>query len=385
MSRKISLPVKNVVLTLLLIFFFSQCAILENINHLSAIHEDGYFSGSDCKPAKLEHVGDFPVVHLYGSPAEMGKQYGTILKPQLNSLFSIMSSVFPQRKLGEYLQLAKNAEPALPDEVKTELKAISDACGIEYLFIVAMNVIPRVDCSTLAAWGESTSTHELIMGRNAEYRTKGLNKVLGVIIVRHPDVGYQTINITYLGMVGAFTGMNEKGVCYGNMLAYNGWNDSIFNEGLSIQLLMRLAGETAGNPEEYKEFLFKNKHIIPNIVMVAGKDNALVTEHTRQESDFREGARSVLASANLFHTQKMAKTFKPDERYSILLSEARKNYGNLDVDLFKAIMSKASQRKKNVQCVIFEPSKMTLYVSMNKVPASDGPFNRIDAAEFFEE
>jgi isopenicillin-N N-acyltransferase like protein len=368
---------------LFLVLFFSQCTILTEIKQLSKLQKSEYFINPDTSGAKLEYVGNYPVVHLYGSPEEMGRQYGTLLKPQLNSLYSIISSVFPHRKLNEFLQQAKSTEPFLPDEVRTELKAISETSKLDYLFIVAMNVVPRVDCSTLAAWGESTASHNLIMGRNSEYYTKGLNKVLGLIVVRHPDNGFQTINITFLGMVGTFTGMNEKGVCYGNMLAYNGWNDSIYIGGLPVQLLMRIGGERASNPEEFKEFLFQNKHIIPIIVMVAGTDKAFVTEHTQDKSDFREATRSVLASANFFQTPKITKVYEPDERYAILLNEVRKNYGKLDVGLFEKIMEKASQKDKNVQCVIFEPREMKLYISINKVPASEGPFSTIDANQLF--
>jgi predicted choloylglycine hydrolase len=357
----------------------SGCSILKNINQLSQIQKSDHVVDPLSKPATLVHQGQIPIIHLYGTPEEMGRQYGTILKPQLKSLYSLMVSVFPKKKLEGYIYQAKKAEPALPAEVKSELKAISEASGIEYQFVVAMNVIPRVDCSTLAAWGESTTGNELLMGRNAEYYTKGLNKVMGIIVVRHPDSGLKTINISYLGMVGGFTGMNEKGVCWGNMLAYNGHDDSLYYNGLSIQLLMRLGGEQSSTCEEFRNFLQSQNHIIPIIVMVANQDTAFVTEHTKDFSDYRIATRSILASANLFHTQKMAKHVEPDERYSILLSEARKHYGNLDVNTFEKIMAKASQKNKNVQCVIFEPSKMQFYVSMNKVPASEGPFSLIDA------
>jgi isopenicillin-N N-acyltransferase like protein len=376
---------RKLAVAFLLVFLFAQCTIVHNIRQLSQFQKGDGKGTANISGAKLEYIGKYPVVHLYGTPGEMGRQYGTLLKPELNSLFSLMASVFPQKKLDGYIRQAKETEPFLPEEIKEELKAISEASGIDYDKIVTINVVPRIDCSTLAAWGESTSDHKMLMGRNSEYYTKGLNKVLGLIVVRHPDKGFKTINITFLGMVGTFTGINEKGVCYGNMLANNGMDDSIYVGGLPIQLLMRLGGEQSATPETFRDFLFGSKHIIPIIVMVAGAENAYVTEHTRDKSDFRVGEKSVLASANLFHTPGMVKEYKSDERYAILLNGARSNYGHLNVSLFEGIMEKASQKKKNVQCVVFKPSEMKMFVSINKVPASEGPFTTVDARMLFGE
>jgi hypothetical protein len=371
---------KKTYLLALTFILFIQCSVLKELDYLSDLQKDKIEYYSDTTRAKLVYTGAYPVIHLYGNPKEMGTQYGKILKPQLKSLFSILVSVFPKKKLDSYIQLGINTEKSLPQSILTEIKAISIASGVDYNLLLAMNVATKVDCSTLAAWGESTPDGELIMGRNAEYKTKGLNSVLGIIVVRHPSHGYSSVDITYLGLAGSFSGMNEKGVCFGNMLAYNGLDKTTNSSGIPIQILFRLGSKAATTPNEFKNILAKNNFMIPNIVLLANKDKAIISEHSQFDNDFREGTKGILASTNFFHSSKLINSspLKPDKRYSIILNEVKNNYGNLSLEKIKLIMHKARKRKTNIQCVIFEPVKLKMHVSMNQRPASKGPFTIID-------
>ena len=369
-----------------LLVLLSQCSLLVNLKQLSQFQNSGYFPQDTCSGAWLEYAGEYPVVHLSGSPREMGTQYGTLLKPQLRSLFSIFEKVFSEKQINEYLKLASEAGPSLPGEVRDEIKAIADVSGINYDLLIAMNVGTKVDCSTLAANGDATPDGKLIMGRNADYKTKGLNRVLGLIVVRHPEHGLKTAMVSYIGLVGGFSGINEKGVSFGNMLSYNG-KDSLENvKGLPVQLLLRLAGEASSNSEEFIDYLSGKEFMISNIVMVADSEKALISEHSQTDSDVRESDRGILASTNFFHSSRLASNIKPDNRFSIIMDEVRKNYGNISVEQMKSIMYKARKKKhRNVQCLVIEPSEMLLHVCINKIPASKGPFTTIDARKLFEQ
>ncbi|MBN2774524.1 MAG: hypothetical protein JXR31_09775 [Prolixibacteraceae bacterium] len=370
--------VRPIIYYLIIVFTFSQCTILEDIRQLSKFQKNYYQPETELYGGKLEHLKSYPVVHLYGSPEEMGKQYGSILKPQLNALFDLFESVFSQKEMDDYLTLAEKTEPSLPNEIKSELKAISLASGLDYKMLVAMNVATKVDCSTLAVWGDATKSNELIMGRNAEYETKGLNKVLGLIVVRHPDVGLATVNVTYVGLIGSFSGMNENGICFGNMLSYNGKSPEINTNGMPIQMVLRIAGEKSETLDEYINFLLSKEYMIPYIVMAADKNKAVITENAQFKSVPREGQNGILASTNFFHTDYLSKEYEPDDRYSIIMNEVNAGYGNINVETVKSIMHKARKKKRNVQCVVFEPGKRRLHVCINKIPASAGPFKTFD-------
>jgi len=373
-------------LLIVVLILFTQCAIVTNVTRLSKLQNNRYTPVAETNKGRLEYIASYPVVHIYGTPEEMGRQYGFLLKSQLQSLFIFIESVFSEEDMEEYLQLAAATEPFLPEEIRTEIRGIADASGISYNHLVALNVATKVACSMLAAWSESTPDGHLIMGRNADYRSKGMNKYLGLIVVRHPENGFKSIHITYLGLVGGFSGMNSRGLCYGNMISYNAKDDSVNTQGLPVQLAMRMAGENASTADEYAAFMLEKNLMVPNIVMVADTEKAVITEHTPFEGERREGEKGILGSTNFFHNENLSVEYEPDKRYSILQNEVNTHYGNFTVDRMKSVMYEIRGRKRrNLQCVILEPSRMRLHISINKIPASRGPFKEFDAIELFRD
>jgi len=373
-------------LLFVVLILFTQCTVVTHVTRLSRFQNSRYTPAEETVQGRLEYIASYPVVHIYGTPEEMGRQYGFLLKPQLQSLFTLVESVFSEEELEEYLQLAAATEPFLPEEIRTEIRAIAHVSGISYNHLVALNVATKVACSTLATWGESTPEGHLIMGRNADYRSKGMNKYLGLLVVRHPENGFKSIHITYLGLVGGFSGMNSTGLSYGNMISYNSKDDSVNIQGLPVQLAMRLAGETTSTADEYAAFMLERNLMVPNIVMVADAEKAVITEHTPFEGERREGEKGTLGSTNFFHTKHLSVEYKPDKRYSILQNEVNTHYGNFTVDRMKSVMYEIRGRKRrNLQCVIMEPSRMRLHISINKIPASKGPFKEFDAMELFRD
>jgi hypothetical protein len=333
---------------------------------------------------RLEYIHTFPVIHLYGTPAEMGLQYGSILHKQLESLDYISTRFFPDYKLNEFLKIAKETEKQLPVETLEFIAGMSVSSGVDYYKLLAVNAVPRVSCSVLAIWNEATEDGNLMMGRNADYDFKRINKAIGIIVVKHPDDGYATIASSFLGLAGTFTGINEKGVCYGNMLVYNGHESEEFNGGLPVQLLMQSAAETQNSAKGMIEYLTSQRHIVPVNVMCADKNEAILAELGRENFAIREGDKGILAATNYFYSSGMFEKPENDKRLSVMMLKARDHYGKFKLKHLKDAMHQARKPNENLQCVLFEPAKMLMHVSMNKVPASKGPFHTIEINELLE-
>jgi hypothetical protein len=342
------------------------------------------FKKASAGTPRLEYLHSFPAIHLYGTPAEMGRQYGSILQKQLKGLDYISSRFFPENKLDEFLQIAIEAEKHLPDETIEFISAMSGTSGVDYYRLLAVNTVPKVSCSVLAVWGEATEDGNLIMGRNADYAFKKINKALGIIVVKHPDEGNATVASSFLGLAGTFTGINEKGVCYGNMLVYNGHEEKDFSDGLPIQLLMQEAAEKQNTARGMIDYLTKKQHVIPINVMCADSTEAIVAELGQKNFAIREGSRGVLAASNLFHSSGMFDEPETDKRFSVLMTKARDYFGIFNPGHMKEAMHAARKPNETLQTVLFEPAKMLMHVSMNKVPASKGPFITFDVMELLE-
>lgn len=342
------------------------------------------FKKASAGTPRLEYLHSFPVIHLYGTPAEMGRQYGSILQKQLKGLEFISTRFFSQKKIDEFIQTALETEKHLPDETLAFISELAESSGLDYYKLLAINTVPRVTCSTLAVWGEASEDGNLLMGRNADYAFKRINKALGLIVVKHPANGYATVSSSFLGLAGAFTGINEKGVCYGNMLVYNGHEENGFSDGLPIQLLMQEAAEKQNTAREMIDYLTKKQHVIPINVMCADRTEAIVAELGQKDFAIREGSRGVLAASNLFHSSGMFNEPETDKRFSVLMTKARDYFGIFNHGHMKEAMHAARKPNETLQTVVFEPANMLMHVSMNKVPASKGPFITFDVKELLE-
>lgn len=369
-------------LTLWVTGLFTGCSVYSAFN---TVFNEEWTQNQMSAPKKgtprIEYINSIPVIHLYGNPYEMGNQYGKILTKQLEALEFISQKFFSKETLEKYLEQAESLHPNLPDETLAFISGMAVSSGVNYHRLLALNTVPKTTCSVLAVWGDATSDGKLLMGRNADYNFKKINRGLGLIVVKHPDEGNATVSSSFLGLAGTFTGMNEKGVCYGNMLVYNGFEDENYTDGLPVQLLMQQAAVKSNSAREMADYLTAQKHIIPVNVMCADSTEAIVLELGQDKFAIREGTKEVLAATNYFYSSGMFEHPENDLRLTLLLNEARKNYGQFNLGNLKNAMHKARRRNQNLQCVLFEPSQKTIHVSMNNVPASKGPFFILKADE----
>lgn len=362
---------------------FSGCRIYTSFNSILNPEWEKFEELPAGNP-RLEYIHSIPVVHLYGTPAEMGRQYGTILKKQLEGLEFISTRFFSSKKMNEFLQIALETEKHLPDETLAFISEMAQSSGLDYYKLLAINAVPRVTCSALAIWGDATENGNLLMGRNADYVFKRINKALGLIVVKHPDNGNATVSSSFLGLAGAFTGINEKGVSYGNMLVYNGFEDEETTGGLPVQLLMQEAAETRNSAREMIEYLTAQNHVVPVSVMCADSNEAILAELGKTNFAVREGYNGVLAASNYFYSSGMFETPETDNRFSALMLKARDHHGAFNLDNLKDAMHAARKPNETLQCVLFEPGKMLMHVSINKVPATKGPFISFSIPELLE-
>lgn len=366
----------------LFLLLLSGCRVYTVCNSIEKSHNQVEFYGEEGVP-RLEIIDEIPIVHLYGSNTEMGQQYGELLKNQLNAIFEIVDIVITEKVVNKYIAQAQKSFSIVPEEIIQFINGVAEASGIPAEDILALNLVPRIGCSVLAVWGNATADGNLLMGRNADYSFKRVNKALGLLVVKHPNDGLATISSSFIGIVGSFTGMNEKGVSYGNMLSYNGLNDELNEDALPIQLLLQLGGEKYSTAREMSDYLTGMEHMIPINVMCADTIEAIITELAQYNSAVREGTKGVLAASNYFYSSGMFAFPENDGRFADLMLMSKEYYGEFNLEILQKAMYKARQKNKNLQCILFEPSRMKMHVSMNKVPASKGPFVEFDVGELF--
>jgi len=335
--------------------------------------------------AHLDVYGSIPVLHLYGTPAEMGEQYGALLKTSLRALHGYMHAFMPEDQLERYLDFARGQEKNLPAAMRTELKAIAAAAGVPYVEIVALNVTPRLRCTALAMWGKAARNGNMILGRNMDYFSVGLGDRGSLVIVYHAEGLIPVAAVSFIGMNGAYTGVNEKGVAFGNLLVFNAADNGMRKDGLCIQLILREAAHKCSTASEMAEFIRKRKHIIPVNVITADAREAKSVELGLRDSHVWNGQKGVLAVSNHFRARKLYDVARTCRRYDSLLRSAAKNYGRFDVEIMGNALYAARVKDMNLQAVVFEPEAMLMHLSMNRMPASKGPYRKFDLRRLFKD
>ena len=330
---------------------------------------------------RMEIHDGMTVVHLYGTPREMGQQYGTLLGPSLRALERYENDFVPARFKWHLVAYARQHEKDLPPALLEELHAIADASLFPYMDLLVMNIVPRLACSGLSVWGDKSATGEMLMGRNSDYFSMGLYDRGMLVVVYHPTNGVAVASVNFLGMAGTFTGMNEHGVAFGNMLVFNAAGPRQSDVGLPIQLALRVAAQQATSSAEMVQILRSQQHVIPMNVMAADAREALVVELSPLGSEVRRGNDGALAASNHFRTEWLREYEEHCHRYESLISSPQN--GPLGVAQMEKALYDARMKGLNVQAVVFEPAARRMHVSINHAPASAGPYITLDREVLF--
>lgn len=76
----------------------------------------------------------------------------------------------------------------------------------------AMQSLALVGCTSFAAWDEYSSDSSLIIGRNFDFYVGDDFAKNKIVLFVHPDAGHKFAMLTWPGMIGAVSGMNDAGL-----------------------------------------------------------------------------------------------------------------------------------------------------------------------------
>jgi len=198
-----------------------------------------------CKNGLLRKIKGFNVLHIWGTPEELGYAQGFLLASQIRDMVEFVSIeffdgsathyekviipyvkrrlVFPKRALRELRAMLLGMRdsgvdlylPSLKREVNLfdleALNAYGEWWDLGYL-------ATRYRCSSVSAWGKRTEGSELkgelIIGRDMDgekdLRRTTIHHLL--ITVYEPAGKNRFISIMWPGFIGTYSGMNEEGV-----------------------------------------------------------------------------------------------------------------------------------------------------------------------------
>jgi len=255
-------------------------------------------------------VGEVPVLHVEGSPEEMGRQYGALAGDRIRRNINRMVGLFTgmglpeavvhlvldkawerlarhtlDRHLREMAAIAEGAREAGFDLSVADIQRLTAVTNFDLYrreerimemfgadiaaHFAANDAPPGPACTMFSVWGSRTVDGKLFASRNLDWVSQTGMHEDRLVTVYKPDGFNAFVTMDYAGVVGALAGMNEKGIAFSEIGAFSASEEF---DGTPWVLIARRVLEEAGSLEEGVALVEQAKHTIGYNYMVADGD-----------------------------------------------------------------------------------------------------------------
>jgi len=332
-----------------------------------------------------------PVVRVSGTPREMGRQAGRILREQIRFLNREYAEALMLRAIGRRNAeaWAEAVEPLIPKRYVEEMKGLAEGAGLEYREVLLFNTMvdrfQAMVCSTVVASGDATRDGDVYFGRNLDFLGRAILHRTSVVIVYEPEGGPRLVSVTWPGLVGVLSGMNEHGVAGATMMIHGAGGAE---PGVPYMLMYRDALANAKKAADVFAWIRKTRRTVPNNFTVADATGAsLVVEFDAEHAVARAGTDGCAYSTNHFRSETLQGVGFPIglSRYRDLDGFVKTDRGRIDLDAVRRALSDVARPWwTNVQSMVFLPRRRELNISIGgKLPAADQPFVHLEKQLLF--
>jgi isopenicillin-N N-acyltransferase like protein len=354
--------------------------------------------------AYVEEVDGTMVLHLKGTPYEMGYQHGALARDQVQASFARFDALIEEAK--DEVGLSRFAADLLldfvyarcakyiPERYKREMEGIADGAGIPLQMVRRCNVLSVVTergCSSFVAFGKATGNGKTYHGRNFDWIMEGGLQDSTALILYEPDDGVPFASVAYVGNVGAVSGMNMEGIAIGQIGAIS--TDTRL-DGLPLMLILRSILEEAQDLDEAGAIIKNARRTVGyNYVLADGdtgegrvyetcanhcvefRDNdpketveyAIPIEDVVMRSDeaMDQTVRSFQRCANDYPNMPYGSN-SYDHRYKGMATRIQENHGKIDENVAVEITKAVAMRGANLHGVVCNCTDREIWVAHAK-------------------
>jgi predicted choloylglycine hydrolase len=331
-----------------------------------------------------------PILHLRGTPDEMGIQEGRLVGRVFRELRRTYLADFLGEEYESYRSVAQPFTTLMPPTHLEELQAFARGAREPLTEVVLGNTFLDLSraarCSVLIAHGEAAKDGALLFARNLDFPDLGVAHKASFVKVYHPAVGRAFLSIGWPGMIGVTSGMNDAGLCIATLISLS---EAGVESGEPYTMMNRRILEQCTTPEQAVKLVEATTRTCANSLVVAGPDGVpLVIEYTPAKVAVRRSDRGVLVATNMFRCKEhVPQPTQLCERFVRVERLAAASHGKLDLGELQTILRAVGQhspRLTTLQSMVFEPAARRLHVAIDSVPACDGQFVTLDASQLFE-
>jgi hypothetical protein len=339
---------------------------------------------------RLEEHDGTKVLFLKGSPEDMGRQHGVLLRKQVRDLVAKLlygvgvGSSFEKGRwfVGEIEEAQRRVMPFVEPRHLREMDALALASGHDKEEVRLSNFFPELfHCSGFAVFGRATVGGRMYHGRILDYmRGVGLEPN-AVVIVHQPDYGHAWVNISYAGFVGSVTAMNEKRISLGEM---GGRGEGKW-DGKPMAQLVREVMEQADTLEEAVEIMRRGPRTCEYYYVIADGNSRRAVGIAATPESF-EVVQPGQSHPRLPHAIKDAVLMSAGERYEELARRVQAQHDKLDAEGARALMDRPVCMTSNIHSVLFAPETLDFWVANadSKNVASHTRYTHYNLAELLK-
>lgn len=369
-----------------------------------------------------EDVEGTLVLHLKGTPYEMGFQRGYFAKEKVQLSVSIFENLLEEAKkevglprFAAHLLLDITYQlcaPFIPERYKREMEGLADASGCDLKMIrrgQVISVLTERGCSAFAVWGRATADGKLYHGRNFDWITSAGLEDTSVLALYEPDGFQKFASVGYAGLIGVLSGMNMEGISISQIGAIT--KDRSLR-GLPLEFVLRRFLEEGTSLDEVTELMQSIKHTVGFNYVVADGDagDARAYETTAshvaifgandpletveyavrlEDAVFRSDeamdpvVRSLQRCANAPNMPYGSNSY--DHRYLGVATGIQEHYGAITADIALNILKSTAMDNANLHAVLANSTDRELWVAhaANGQNASLQPFVYYDLKQLF--
>jgi len=269
-------------------------------------------------------------LYVEGKPFERGFHIGRLTKDLLlwqeSIFFREVSKMVPSKVYLYFLKLLvafvnRRLEKHIGKEYCSEIHGVSLAAPKTYAHIGpayqrylnyhaahdighTLHSFHLVGCTAFSVWGSRTADGAIITGRNFDFYLGDDFSKEKIVSFYKPDQGYRFAAITWGGMIGCTSGMNEHGLC----VTVNGAQSEFPNRSATpVAILIREVLQYATNIEEAFAIIKKRRIFVSESLMLSSAQDhkTVVIEKSRSQAVLFESGTDQLICTNHFQSPEL--------------------------------------------------------------------------------
>jgi len=353
---------------------------------------------------RIEQIDGTLVLHLKGSPYEMGFQHGALAREQVHMAMARVDELLQKAKdevglprfAAEFLLGAEYrlCMPYIPERYQREMEGLADGAGVDLKILRGMLVVSELTeryCSAFAVFGKATGNGRLYHGRNFDWVMDAGLQNDAALILYEPDGYVPFASAGYLGTVGVLSGMNMEGISISQIGAVN--KDGSFR-GVPLMVMLRRILEEAKDLDKATDIIANSKRTVGyNYVVADGKAMAakayetcahhcaIFTDNAPKETvEYAIPLENAVFRADeamdqtvrSFQTCSKGYPNMPygsdsyDHRYKGMATDIKAHYGAIDEKVALDILKNAAMRNTNLHSVLYNPTDLDMWVAHAK-------------------